>query len=142
MLDFTWDHSLALVRVRFIAEPAGDHLLMEVRWEPKEILNAFSIHLSCYPQGYAVAEPERLSVVKLQRCVTTPARDILQVQTVTLDLPSDRWLLYHDLTLEEARAGNSFSGPCGLMLVPEDVEQARLIVGDYQVDSRRAMGMG
>jgi len=135
VLDFTWDHSLALVRVRFIAQPAGDHLLMEVRWEPKQPLNAFSIHLGCYPQGYAVAEPERLSDVKLQRCVTTPARDIPQVRTVTLDLPSDRWLLYHDRTLEKTRAGNSFSGPCGLMLLPEDVEQARLTVGGYQVDT-------
>ncbi|HEY3416909.1 MAG TPA: glutamine amidotransferase, partial [Armatimonadota bacterium] len=132
MLDFTWEHPLVTIRARFIAEPGTDHLLFELRWEPTPELKTLSINLVNYPQGFRVSEPDRLQGKTLERHLYTAERDVPQVQKVTLNLPAEWWQLYADTVLEKSPTYNP-GGPCGLALLPEDVQKATVDITGYQV---------
>ncbi|MCL5408986.1 MAG: glutamine amidotransferase [Candidatus Omnitrophica bacterium] len=133
ILDFIWNDPLALVRVRFISDPGQKYLLMELRWEAHTDIKTVQIIFYCYPQGFSVGEPERLEGLKLNRVVDTPVRKIPQIKIVNIDPKTEYWLFYHDTTLEKTHAGNSFTGPCALMILPKDISHIQLNVGDYTV---------
>lgn len=142
MIDFHWEHPLVVARTRFIADPGADHLLMEVRWKPRGNLKSLALQLDCYPQGFGVAWEDHLNGLKRERCITTPVRDIPQVRKANANPANEWWFLYHDLTLEKTRRGNSFSSPCALLVLPEDLgglednsEPVHLDVGDYTVST-------
>lgn len=132
MLDFTWRHVLVVVRARIIAEPASNRLLMELRWEPTPGLKRLEIGLVCYPQGYRPSERDRLNGKKLDRHMVTAVRDVGQVKTVKLDLPTEWWQLYQDNTLERSPTYRP-GGPCALALRPEDVNGAEVKITGYPV---------
>lgn len=134
VLDFKWDHPLVLMRARLIAEPGSDHLLLELRWEPKPELKTLGVSFSCFPQGYRPSEPDRLAGKKLDRHAITTTRDIQQVQTAKLNLPEEWWLLYQDNTLEHSPTYGP--GGCGLAMLPDDVEGATVSVTDYPVETK------
>lgn len=134
MLDFSWDHPLVFARVRIVAEPGSDRLLLELRWQPKPELKALHTTFSCYPQGYRPSEPDRLAGKKLDRHMVTAEREVQQVQTVALNLPAEWWQLYQDNTLEKSPTYNP-GGPCALALLPEDADGATVTVGDYAVQT-------
>ncbi len=131
LLDFTWDHALAKVRVRLVLQPGSDHLLMEVRWEPKPELKELTIGFSCYPEGFKVSEPDRLAGKQLERHMITADRDVAQVQKVDLNLATEWWQYYQDNTLEKSPT----YGPGGvaLLFLPEEIEKAWADIGSYNV---------
>lgn len=131
ILDYIWKTPIP-VRARFIAEPGNDYLLLEIRWEKSPEIKNLNVSFFCYPQGYNVSVDSRLKGEKLQRHMITPTRDVPQEQTVNLILPDEYWQLYMDSTLEKNPV-YSPDGPCGLAFVPEDIKQAKVRVGSYQI---------
>ncbi|HEY3396118.1 MAG TPA: glutamine amidotransferase [Armatimonadota bacterium] len=131
VLDFTWEHALAKVRVRFVLQSGSDHLLMEVRWEPKPDLKTLAISLSCYPEGFRVSEPDRLAGVKLDRHMLTADRDVEQVQTVDLNLATEWWQYYQDNTLEKSPTYGL--GGAALVVLPEELDKVTAQITDYPV---------
>ena len=142
IIDFHWVHPLITTRTRFIAEPGADHLLVELRWQPRGGVKTVSAGFSCYPQGFWVAQEDKLNGLAAARCITTLTRDILQVQKVTVNPASEWWFLYHDLTMDKARRAANFNSPCALIVLPEELaampgnpERVRLDVGSYGVST-------
>ncbi|HEY3418102.1 MAG TPA: glutamine amidotransferase, partial [Armatimonadota bacterium] len=136
MLDVTWDHPMALVRARFMAEAGNPSLMVEIRWEPKERITSALVRLTCYPQEFAVAEVDRLKGKTTQRVVTTALGNATQGKRAKINLHEEGWLLYKDLTMEASPVRALISGPCGLTLLPNDeYEKVEVDVSDYNVDT-------
>jgi hypothetical protein len=131
LLDFTWDHPLAQVRVRFVLLPGSDHLLIEVRWEPKPEQKTLRLDFACFPEGYRVSKPDRLARKQLDRHMITADRDVAQVQKVDLNPATEWWQFYQDNALE--RSPTYGPGGCALEFVPEEIETATADITDYTV---------
>lgn len=111
-VDYVFDDPQAVVRIRFVGLAGGDCLYAQVLLEPKVEIKQLTLGLRCYPAGY-VTGPTRHAL--------TPTRD-LPVGRATLDPEQEWWLNFYDETRD---------GPCSVLWVPSQAEQAIANVGSY-----------
>jgi hypothetical protein len=129
-VDFVFDHSVALVRVRFVALLGGDCLYTQVLLEPKQEITAVRLLTRCYPSGFISDSGARH--------VRTPVRDLAQGERADLDRQTECWTLYYDRTVDAgavAPNGVHGVGPCALLWLPEQTQGATFTVGGYGIDT-------
>jgi hypothetical protein len=127
-VDFVFDTTPAVVRVRFVAQAGKDCLFTQVLLEPRGEIKTMRLALRCYPSAF---------VSNADRHVLTPTRDLGQGGSVTLDIAKEWWTLYYDRIFDEGYISSSHSGagPCALLWIPGQTEKARITVGSYSIDT-------
>jgi hypothetical protein len=114
------------VRVRYLLEPGSDYLACEIAANTP--LKSLSLRLNCYP-SYFTSWNKRDG----WRQVVTPTVTVEQGQTQDLDPARDWWLLYQDTVFDPARNLKESAGPCGALMLPEQVAAIRVAVSSYPV---------
>lgn len=122
-VDYVFDTPQAIVRLRFVGLVGSDGLYTQVLVEPKVELKQISVALRCYPAGF-INGPSRQ--------VLTPTRDLLSGTRSSLNLEQEWWLSYFDIT---RGLGDPVNGPCAVMWVPSQMQEAVVNVGGYSVDT-------
>jgi len=127
-VDFVFDHSQAVVRVRFVAQAGGDCLYAQVLLEPKVEITAVRVAVRCYPSAF---------VSDADRHVLTPTRDLAQGQRAELDIAQEWWTLYYDRIYDAGHISPTHRGvgPCAVLWPPGQTEKAGLTVGSYGTDT-------
>ena len=118
MLEGTWATAKGPVHVRFLIRGNDDKLLMQVALGPKTQARKFEVELLAYPQGFG--KP-------WNRWMFTATRDVAGPGTQALDAAKEAWALYYDKGMR--------GGPCGLVYVPDEVADARVKLGPYNVNT-------
>ena len=120
MVEFLWDTPKVRASVRFALAAGSDKLLIFGHYEPKQDIRRSRLKFVTYPATFA--EPRN-------RRVTTTDGTFQPGQTVTLDLPRQRWVLYEDVT-----EGRPADGSSGMLVGTADAFSAvRVPVGDYGI---------
>ncbi|HID07671.1 MAG TPA: hypothetical protein EYP10_11065, partial [Armatimonadetes bacterium] len=128
MLDMTWHHKLADVRVRFVGLPNDDKMLVEITVERKAKITSIEVFARCYP-SFFTAWYKRTGA----RRILTPTSLIKQGERVTLPAKQNWWLVYYDEVFDVARGEGD--GPCAMLFIPEDAIDITLNCGSYAVDT-------
>jgi hypothetical protein len=126
--DFVFDTSQAVVRVRFVAQAGGDGLYAQVLLEPKVEIQSVRVAVRCYPSAF---------VSDADRHVLTPTRDLAQGERAALDVANEWWTLYYDRIYDAGyvSATHSGVGPCAMLWLPDQTEQAGFTVGSYGIET-------
>ena len=127
-VDFVFDHSQAVVRVRFVALAGGDCLYAQVLLEPKVEIAAVRVAVRCYPSAF---------VSDADRHVLTPTRDLAQGQRAELDIAQEWWTLYYDSIYDAGHISPTHRGvgPCAVLWPPGQTEKAGFTAGSYGTDT-------
>ena len=129
IVDMVWHDEAADVRLRFLALPQHDNLFAEIALEPKQEIKSLQLYLKCYP-SYFTAYNHREGARRIQ----TPAALLVPDQSVTLPAKDNWWCVYYDRIFDVAKGEGD--GPCGLLLLPEEVKTLTLDVGGYMIGTR------
>ena len=126
--DFIFDHSLAVVRVRFVARAGEDCLYAQASLEPKLEIKSLRLAVRCYPSAF---------VSDARRHVLTATRDFEQGQRADLDIASEWWTLYYDSIYDSGYVAplRTGVGPCAVLWVPGQTQKAGFTVGSYGIDT-------
>ena len=127
-VDFVFDVSQAVVRVRFVAKAGGDCVYAQVLFEPKQEIASVRVKTRCYPSGY---------IQDGRRHVQTAPRDFAQGDRAMLEVENEWWTLYYDRVYDAGYIGPTRSGvgPCAMLWVPSQTEKASFTVGSYGTDT-------
>lgn len=124
-VDFVFDTSLAVVRVRFVAKVGGDCLYTQVLLEPRQEIKSVHVVTVCYPSGY---------ITNGSRHVRTASRDFAQGDSAVLDLEKEWWTFYCDEMYDAGYIGPTGLngvGPCAMLWLPGQTEKVGFAVGGY-----------
>jgi hypothetical protein len=126
--DFVFDASQAVVRVRFVARAGGDCVYAQLLLEPKQEITSVRVATRCYPSGY---------ITDGRRHVQTATRDFAQGERAVLDVENEWWTLYYDRVYDAGYIGTTRSGvgPCAMLWVPGQTENASFTVGSYGIET-------
>jgi len=127
-VDFVFDASQAVVRVRFVAKAGGDCVYAQVLFEPKQEITSVQVATRCYPSGY---------IQDGRRHVQTAKRDFAQGDRAVLVVESEWWTLYYDRVYDAGYIGTTRSGvgPCAMLWVPGQTERVGFTVGSYGIET-------
>ena len=127
-VDFVFDASQAVVRVRFVAKAGGDCVYAQVLFEPKQEITSVQVRTRCYPSGY---------IQDGRRHVLTATRDFAQGDRAVLDVEKEWWTLYYDRVYDAGYIGTTRSGvgPCAMLWIPDQTEKAGFTVGSYGIET-------
>lgn len=128
ILDMVWHHSLADVRVRFLALPQDDKLLVEVALDPKVEVQSLVLRTTCYP-SYFTSWNHRDGARRVQ----TPSSLVRQGETTTLPAADNWWGVYYDEVFDVAKGEGD--GPCGMLVLPEEAQELTVQATDYPVNT-------
>ena len=127
ILDMVWHDEAANVRVRFIGLPGYDCLFCELTVEPIEEITSVGIRLSCYP-SYVTTWNKRDGARRIQ----TPSQLVEQgPRTEWAPLSENWWAVYYDEVFDVAKGEGS--GPCSMLIVPEEGGEVSFSPGSYGV---------
>jgi len=131
-VDFVFDTSLSVVRVRFVTIAGDDALYCQALLEPKVEVKSLRLGLRCYPSAF---------VSNTDRHVLTPVRDLAQGERAELDPTREWWLLYYDRILDKGRvsSGRTGVGPCSVLWPGFQTEKVSFTVGGYGTDTVMAL---
>jgi hypothetical protein len=126
--DFVFDTSLAVVRVRFVAQSGGDCLYAQALLEPKVEITSVRVATRCYPSGW---------ITDSDRHVRTATRDFAQGERAELDVENEWWTLYYDRVYDAGYVGPTHSGvgPCAMLWLPDQTEKVGFTVGSYGIET-------
>ena len=136
MVEMLWDAPDAQLRVRFMLEPGCDYLACELAVQPKTDLQRLELALNCFP-SYFTSWNKRDG----WRQIVGPATTVEQGAEATPDPAQDYWLLYQDTVFDVATEKDS-GGPCGLLVVPEQVATMKVRPTSYPVSTHLAAAPG
>jgi hypothetical protein len=122
ILDMVWHDELADVRVRFLGLPGRDDLFCEIALEPKAELKSVDIQLCCYPSAFTTQGARRIQ---------TPDALIEQGKSAALPALENWWAVYYDERFDVAKGEGS--GPCAMLLLPDQAEEVVFEPGSYGV---------
>lgn len=129
VLDLVWHAEQGPVRARFLGLPGHDCLFCEIAVEPKTTPSSLAVRLNCYPSFFTAAYHRDGA-----RRVQTPQTRVEQGQRVTLPAREHWWCAYYDEVFDPA--GGEGDGPCGLLMLPEEVGEIAFDPGGYAVGTR------
>ena len=128
IVNMVWHDEAANVRLRFLALP-HDNLFTECI-DPKREIKSVQLTLKCYPSGFPAADgrtgarriqtPSLLLKPQPERSETLPAKD-------------NWWCVYYDEIYDVAN--HEGDGPCGLLALPEEIKEFKLLVGSYLIQT-------
>lgn len=128
ILDMVWHDQAADVRVRFVALPGADWLGCEVAIDPTVETTSVEIGLRCYP-SFFTAWHNRDGARRIQ----TPSQLIEQGDDVTIPVAENWWGVYYDEIFDVAKGEGS--GPCAMLVLPDDASDVRFAPGSYAVST-------
>lgn len=128
-VDFIFDTTQAVVRIRFVVKADDDALYTQVLLEPKAAIESIRLVARCYPSAFSS---------DAERHVLTPARALDRGRTVELDLARETWLLYTDRLLDKGAhiAPHTGVGPCAVLWAAGQTARGGIGVGNYGIDTR------
>lgn len=126
--DMVWHHDLADVRVRFIGIAGRTALYCTITVEPAEPLQSLVVRTRCYP-SFFTSHHNRTGA----RRIRTPATLIEEGQNTGIDAADNWWLCYYDDVFDVAKGEGS--GPCAMMVLPEQARTISCRPGGYAVDT-------
>ncbi len=127
-VDFVFDTTLSLARVRFVALAGSEALYCQVLLEPKTEIENLRVLLRCYPSAF---------VSNAERHVLTPVRDLAQGERVELDVAEESWLLYYDRIFDEGHVSPTRTGvgPCSVLWPGPQVDKVGFTVAPYGIET-------
>ncbi|MDZ4198863.1 MAG: hypothetical protein U1E27_06210 [Kiritimatiellia bacterium] len=134
-VDYLFDTTQAVVRIRFVASAGGDVLFAQIGLEPKVDISSLMLNLRNYPSGF---------VSTAERHIRTPVRDLIQGQSADLDVVEENRIFYYDAILDQgvAHGGQTGVGPCAVLWEPRGIRSAHVSVGSYAVQTRIRLDPG
>jgi len=131
-VDFVFDTSLCVARIRFVTIAGSDTMYCQTRLEPKTQIKSLRVVLRCYPSAF---------VSKFDRHVLTPVRDIGQGERAELELAQEWWLLFYDRIFDAGHVSPSRTGvgPCSVLWPGGQTTKVSFTVGSYGTST--AMGL-
>ena len=128
LVDMVWHHAPADVRVRFLALPEDDKLLVEIALDPKTEVQSLEVRATCYP-SYFTSWNHRDGA----RRVRTPSSLVQQGETAALPAADHWWLAYYDEVFDVAKGEGD--GPCGMLVLPDEAQELAVQCTDYPVNT-------
>ena len=133
-LHFLWKAPAADVSLNLAVGTGVRPVYGEVKLVPKQKITSFTINLTCYPGAYTAYYK-----LPFHRWVKTPSAEAEVTKERSehkgIELKaSDGWAFYAD-KYHDAQIRPS-SGPCGLVLVPEEKVSGRITVTNYSIITR------
>jgi len=126
MIEMLFAAAPTPVRLRFLLEPGTDYIACEIAATAP--LKSLSLRLNCYP-SFFTAWNKRDG----WRQVVTPTMTVEQGKEQDLDPAKDAWLLYQDTVFDAAKNPKESAGPCGALILPEQIAAMRAYVSSYPV---------
>ena len=125
-VDFVFDTTFSLVRIRFITLAGSDALYCQTLLEPKTEIKSLRVLVRCYPSAY---------VSNADRHVLTATRDLAQGERAELDLVSEWWLLYYDRIFDTGHISPSRTGvgPCSVLWPGTQANKVGFTVASYGI---------
>lgn len=130
IVDLVWRDEAADVRLRFLALPNHDNLFTEIALDPKREIQSVHLTLKCYPSDF----PAALGRAGARR-IQTPSV-LLKPEPArweTVSAKDNWWCVYYDEIFDVAN--HEGDGPCGLLALPEEVKDFKLLVGGYMMQT-------
>jgi len=130
IVDMVWHDEAADLRLRFLVLPYHDNLFTEISLDPKQEINSVQLTLKCYPSGFPSYE-NRVGArrIKTPSVLLKPEPERWE----TVSAGDNWWCVYYDEIYDVAnRQGD---GPCGLLVLPEEVKEFSLLVGGYMMQT-------
>jgi hypothetical protein len=116
------------VRLRFLLEPESDYLACEIAANAP--LKSLSLNLRCFPSCFTSWNKK-----DGWRQVISLSGTLEQGQDATLPAATDNWLFYQDRVFDCAINSTDSAGPCAVLMLPEQTQTARVVVGSYPVST-------
>jgi hypothetical protein len=116
------------VRLRFLLEPETDYLACEIAANAP--LTSLSLNLRCFPSYFTSWNKK-----DGWRQVISPSGTLEQGQDATLQAATDWWFFYQDTVFDAAKNPTESGGPCAMLMLPEQAQTARVVVGSYPVST-------
>lgn len=128
-VDFIFDTTQAVVRIRFSVKAGDDALFAQVLMEPKAPIKSIRLVTRCYPSAFSA---------DAERHVLTSVRALEKGRTVDLDLACENWLFFMDRLLDKGVhiAPHTGVGPCALLWAGGQTVRGGIGVGNYGIDTR------
>ncbi|MBI2298847.1 MAG: hypothetical protein HYU66_07850 [Armatimonadetes bacterium] len=123
-----FNHPDAVVGMRLMLLPGGNHVLCCVQWKPKPeaTVNSVAVTLRCYPSYFTTFNHR-----DGDRHCMTPRTDEKETRTLALVPAEDAWLYYYDTIFDVARGEGD--GPCAALVAPEGLTSGAVSLGSYMV---------
>ncbi|MBU0608297.1 MAG: hypothetical protein KKI08_10430 [Armatimonadetes bacterium] len=115
------------VRLRFLLEPDTDYLVCEIAANAP--LKSLSLNLRCFPSYFTSWNKK-----DGWRQVISASGMLEQGGDATLQAATDNWFFYQDRVFDFATNADS-SGPCAVLMLPEQAQSARVVVSSYPVST-------
>ncbi|MGD9495500.1 MAG: hypothetical protein AB7Y46_04220 [Armatimonadota bacterium] len=121
-------HPDAQVGLRLLLLPESNHVLVQIRWLPREgaAIESVRVKLICYPSFFTTFHHRQG-----ERHVATPRTDQQQVSTLQVVPGEDGYLYYYDAVFDVAKGEGD--GPCAALPAPEGLSGGTVSIGDYAV---------
>ncbi|MBU4459494.1 MAG: hypothetical protein KJ579_02910 [Verrucomicrobia bacterium] len=134
-VDFIFDTTQAVVRIRFMVKAGDDALYTQALLEPKAPIKSIRLVARCYPSAFSS---------DAERHVLTPVRALEKGRTVDLDLARENWLFYMDRLLDKGVhiAPHTGVGPCAFLWAGGQTARGSIGVGNYGIDTRLDLDPG
>ena len=129
IVDLVWHHPAAEVRVRFLGEPDADHLKCEIAIDPVVEIKSISVEARCYP-SFFTAHHRRQGARRIQ----TPALLVKENEPQSGPAAENWWSVYYDEVFDVAKGEGA--GPCAMMFLPEQAQEAHFAPSGYAVATR------
>lgn len=125
-----WDTPHYVARLQFVLAPGADHLLSQLRWQPKpgHTVDLVKVRLTCYPSFFTAARNRQGD-----RTLITPRTSVHETAGVKLVPAQDTYLLYTDTVFDVANGEGA--GPCAMLFLPEQIAAGSVRVASYPVQT-------
>jgi len=133
-LGFLWNAPEANVFLNLAAGAGVRPVYCEVKIEPRQKITSFAIILVCYPGAYTAFYKLPFHRWVKTRSAEAEVSEKLPENKVIDLRASDGWAFYAD-KYHDARIRPS-SGPCGLVVVPEEKISGKITVTNYPIITR------